>query len=128
MFGGTSTGERSRGGIEHRIMDDRESIDTEEAGKRKAEVIDGLPVRFISAHGRHTEKVSKACMTCRRAKTKCDARQPRCTYCETRDLVCDYQWVQKPRGPPPDPLSERSGRKEVELPRVVRMGVCDRDA
>ncbi|KXS15810.1 hypothetical protein M427DRAFT_56382 [Gonapodya prolifera JEL478] len=54
---------------------------------------------------------SKACLACRTAKTKCDSGQPRCSLCEVRDVVCDYSWQQKRRGPQVDPLSSRTERK-----------------
>ncbi|KXS09266.1 hypothetical protein M427DRAFT_240459 [Gonapodya prolifera JEL478] len=52
---------------------------------------------------------------------RCDSRHPRCSYCELRDLVCDYSWEQKPRGPQADPTSARSARRKrrVERDHVV---------
>ncbi|KXS19378.1 hypothetical protein M427DRAFT_52816 [Gonapodya prolifera JEL478] len=64
-------------------------------------------------------RIRKACLACRTAKRKCDTLQPRCTHCEQRDLVCDYSWKQRPRGPPANPLSGRSARRRRRFERLT---------
>ncbi|KXS15808.1 hypothetical protein M427DRAFT_308952 [Gonapodya prolifera JEL478] len=67
---------------------------------------------------RENRYISKACLACRTAKTRCDSRQPRCTHCEGRDLACNYNWEPKPRGPAADPLSARSEQKRRRIERI----------
>ncbi|KXS19491.1 hypothetical protein M427DRAFT_52923 [Gonapodya prolifera JEL478] len=80
---------------------------------------DSIPEGSASIRSRDKKYVSKACLACRNAKTKCDSREPRCSHCELRDFVCDYSWQQKQRGPPPNPNSGRSERRRRRIERNI---------
>ncbi|GAC71199.1 hypothetical protein PANT_1d00044 [Moesziomyces antarcticus T-34] len=43
-----------------------------------------------SAPSRHDRRASKACQACRARKTRCDAQQPKCSYCRKHDIDCHY--------------------------------------
>ncbi|KXS15806.1 hypothetical protein M427DRAFT_308883 [Gonapodya prolifera JEL478] len=57
---------------------------------------------------RCTTTANRNNIDCHLLTHRCDARQPRCSHCEQRDIECDCSWEQKPRGLAADPLSARS--------------------
>ncbi|KAF9870625.1 hypothetical protein CkaCkLH20_11931 [Colletotrichum karsti] len=55
-----------------------------------------------SVDGRLRDKaarIGQACLRCQSKKIKCDGKQPSCTPCTTRSHDCQYQQVQRRRGP-----------------------------
>ncbi|KAF3798933.1 Transcriptional activator protein acu-15 [Colletotrichum gloeosporioides] len=44
-------------------------------------------------------RIGQACLRCQSKKIKCDGKQPSCTPCTNRSHDCQYQQVQRRRGP-----------------------------
>lgn len=42
-------------------------------------------------------RAAQACVACRMRKTRCDAAQPRCGFCDLHNIDCVYRDAQQPR-------------------------------
>ncbi|KAF8442835.1 hypothetical protein L210DRAFT_635691 [Boletus edulis BED1] len=101
-------------------MDEEGSMDTrsmqQQRGKR------GLVEMGAGEEKRVARKIYVACDFCRGRKLRCDGGRPRCSNCETRSLVCQYQEHPRRRGPGKAPKGSRgkkAGRKSAGDPDMA---------
>lgn len=75
-----------------------------------------------TATSRKRLKTGAACESCRKRKSRCDARRPRCSNCRIRDVICEYG---SPATRPPRPSYSRGPSSSAWTPATPLQGRAD---